>query len=85
MLTRTLLRFMIPPAEETVLRAEYASARIGKMIRHYAARGLQLLGLIVTGEALLNYFGDMGGLMMVATLGAGLFYLGWAVQPRKGE
>jgi hypothetical protein len=55
------------------------------MIRHYTARGLQLLGLIVTGEALLNYFGDMGGLMMVGSLGAGLFYIGWAVQPRKGE
>ena len=55
------------------------------MIRHYMARGFQLLGLIVTGEGLLNYFGDMGGLMMVATLGAGLFYIGWVVQPRKGS
>jgi hypothetical protein len=55
------------------------------MIRHYTARGLQLLGLIVTGEALLNYFGDMGGLMRVASLGAGLFYIGWFVQPRKGS
>jgi hypothetical protein len=53
------------------------------MIRHYIARGLQLLGLIVTGEALLNYFGDMGGLMRVASLGASLFYVGWFVQPRK--
>jgi hypothetical protein len=55
------------------------------MIRHYAARGLQLLGLILTGEALLNYFGDMGGLMKFASLGAGLFYIGWMVQPRKGS
>ena len=54
------------------------------MIRHYVARGLQLLGLIVTGEGLLNYFGDMGGLMKFASLGAGLFYIGWFVQPRKG-
>jgi len=53
------------------------------MIRHYAAMGLQLLGLIVTGEALLNYFGNMGGLMKVASLGVGLFYIGWYVQPRK--
>jgi len=27
----------------------------------------------------------MGGLMKVATLGAGLFYIGWVVQPRKGN
>jgi len=53
------------------------------MTRHYVARGLQLLGLIVTGEALLNYFGNMGGLMMVASVGAGLFYLGWFVQSRR--
>ena len=44
-----------------------------------------MLGLIVTGEALLNYFGDMGGLMKFATLGAGLFYIGRAVQARKGD
>ncbi len=55
------------------------------MIRQYVARGLQLLGLIVTGEALLIYFGDMGGLMKLASLGAGLFYIGWFVQPRKGS
>jgi hypothetical protein len=53
------------------------------MIRHYVARGLQLLGLIVTGEALLNYFGNMGGLMTVASLGAGLFFIGWLVQTSK--
>ncbi len=52
------------------------------MIRHYAAKGLQLLGLIVTGEALLNYFGEMGGLLKFASLGAGLFYVGWFVQSR---
>jgi len=52
------------------------------MIRHYAAKGLQLLGLIVTGEALLNYFGDMVGLLKFASLGAGLFYVGWFVQSR---
>jgi hypothetical protein len=53
------------------------------MIRHYAARGLQLLGLIVTGEALLVYFGDMGGLLKFASLGAGLFYIGRFVEPRQ--
>ena len=55
------------------------------MIRHYAAKGLQLLGLIVTGEALLIYFGDMGGLLKFASLGAGLFYAGWLVEPRNGK
>jgi hypothetical protein len=55
------------------------------MIRHYVARGLQLLGLIVTGEALLVYFGDMGGLMKMATVGAGLFYAGRIIQPKKGN
>src|SRR5438876_4268656 len=56
--------------------------RISRMIRHYAAKGLQLLGLIVTGEALLNSFGDMGALLKFASLGAGLFYVGWFVQSR---
>ena len=55
------------------------------MIRHYTAMGLQLLGLILTGEALLIYFGDMGGLMKVATLGAGIFYAGWFIRPRTGK
>jgi hypothetical protein len=55
------------------------------MIRHYAAMGLQLLGLILTGEALLIYFGDMGGLMKVASLGAGIFYAGWMIRPRAGK
>jgi hypothetical protein len=55
------------------------------MIRHYTALGLQLLGLILTGEALLVYFGDMGGLMKVATLGAGIFYVGWFIRPRTGK
>lgn len=54
------------------------------MIRHYTAMGLQLLGLIVTGEALLLHFGQMGPLMKTASLGAGLFYAGRLLQPRKG-
>jgi len=55
------------------------------MIRHYAAAGLQLLGLIVTGEALLLYFGQMGPLMMTASVGAGLFYDGYFIKPRTGN
>jgi hypothetical protein len=53
------------------------------MIRHYLAMGLQLLGLIVTGEALLMYFGEMGPLMKTASLGAGLFYAGWFMRPAR--
>jgi hypothetical protein len=44
--------------------------------------GLQLLGLILTGEALLLYFGQMGPLMKTASLGAGLFFAGRMIQPR---
>ena len=58
--------------------------RRGSMIRHYTAMGLQLLGLILTGEALLIYFGDMGGLMKAASVGAGIFYAGWIIRPRTG-
>ena len=53
------------------------------MIRQYAAMGLQLLGLIVTGEALLLYFGEMGPLMKTASIGAGLFYAGRFIRPRS--
>ena len=55
------------------------------MLRHYAAMGLQLLGLILTGEALLLYFGDMGPLMETASIGAGLFYAGWIIRPRTAK
>lgn len=54
------------------------------MIRQYTATGLQLLGLILTGEALLLYFGDMGPLMRTSAVGAGLFYLGYFIRPNKG-
>jgi hypothetical protein len=47
--------------------------------------GLQLLGLIVTGEALLVYFGQMGPMMKTASLGAGLFYAGRFIGARKGK
>src|SRR5262249_720047 len=53
------------------------------MIRHYTAMGLQSLGLILTGEALLLYFGQMGPLMKTASLGAGLFYAGRFLQARR--
>jgi hypothetical protein len=54
------------------------------MIRHYAAMGLQLLGLILTGEALL-YFGQMGPLMKTASNGACLFYAGYLIRPRVAK
>jgi len=46
---------------------------------------LQLLGLIVTLESLVLYFGDMGPMMMTATLGAGLFYAGYFIRPQKEQ
>lgn len=54
------------------------------MIRQYASKGLQLLGLIVVGEALLLYFGKMGPMMYTAAAGIGLFYVGRMIG-RKGE
>jgi len=53
------------------------------MIRHYAGMDLQLLGLILTGESLLLYFGQMGPLMKTASVGVGLFYAGRFIRPRK--
>jgi hypothetical protein len=53
------------------------------MIRQYAGVGLQLLGLILTGESLLLYFGQMGPLMMTASVGVALFYAGRLIRPRK--
>ena len=46
---------------------------------------LQLLGLIVTLESLVLYFGDMGPMMITATLGFGLFYAGYFIKPQKGQ
>jgi len=55
------------------------------MLRHYIATGLQLLGLILTGEALLLYFGQQGPLMKVAGVGAGLFYAGRLLRQENGR
>jgi hypothetical protein len=45
---------------------------------------LQLLGLIVTAEAMVMYLGDMVPMTMLATLGIGLFYAGYFIRPQKG-
>lgn len=55
-----------------------------RMIRYYAGTGLQIIGLIVTLEALLIYFGDMGPMMTTASIGAGIFYTGWFIRPKDG-
>src|SRR5712691_2602168 len=70
---------------QAMREASRKGAAINEMIRHYSAMGLQLLGLIVTGEALLLYFGQMGPLMKTASVGAGLFYAGWFIRPRIGN
>jgi hypothetical protein len=59
--------------------------RIDGIMRRSIAAVLQLLGLIVTAESLVLYFGDMGPMMMTATLGAGLFYAGYFIRPQKGQ
>src|SRR5829696_4421227 len=59
--------------------------RIEGVMRRSIASILQLLGLIVTAESLVLYFGDMGPMMITATLGAGLFYAGHFIRPQKGQ
>ena len=59
--------------------------RIDSSMRRSIATVLQLLGLIVTAESLVLYFGDMGPMMMTASLGAGLFYAGYFIRPQKGQ
>lgn len=58
--------------------------RIDAIMRRSIASVLQLLGLIVTAESLVLYFGDMGPMMITATVGAGLFYAGHFIRPQKG-
>ena len=58
--------------------------RIDDVMRRSIATILQLLGLIVTAESLVLYFGDMGPLMMASTVGLGLFYAGYFIRPQKG-
>ena len=55
------------------------------MIRQYASTGLQLLGLIVVGESLLLYFGDMGPMMYTASAGLLLFYAGRWIGGGRGK
>lgn len=54
------------------------------MIRYYAAVGLQIVGLFVTLDAMILYFGDMGPLLRMGAIGVGVFYAGRLIQP-KGE
>jgi len=54
-------------------------------MRRNIATVLQLLGLIVTAESLVLYFGNMGPMMTTASLGAGLFYAGYFIRAKKGQ
>lgn len=47
-----------------------------EVIRYYLGRGLQLLGLVLTAESLILYFGKMGPMMVLAAAGVGVFYAG---------
>ena len=60
-----------------------ASIRV-EMIRYYVAIGLQLVGLIITLEAFVLYFGDMGPMMRTAVVGIGIFYAGRYIRPEDG-
>jgi hypothetical protein len=51
------------------------------MIRYYTAMGLQIVGLLVTLDALLLYFGEMGPLLRMGTVGVGVFYIGRLMRP----
>jgi len=59
------------------------------MVRYYAARALQLAGLILTGEAMLMYFGasadKMDPLLRTASIGVAIFCAGYFLQPSKGS
>jgi hypothetical protein len=52
------------------------------MIRYYVAIGLQLVGLLLTLEALIIYFGEMGPMMRLAFVGIGVFYAGRFIRPK---
>jgi hypothetical protein len=56
------------------------------MVRYYAARGLQLAGLILTGEAMLVYFGapadKMDPLLRTASIG-GTLCAGYFFNPQR--
>ena len=67
------------------MRRSEIHTRIDDIMRRSIAAVLQLLGLIVTAESLVLYFGDMGPMMMTASLGAGLFYAGYFIRPQKGQ
>ena len=54
------------------------------MIRYYAAMGLQIVGLFITLESMILYFGDMGPLLRMGTVGVGVFYAGRLLQA-KGD
>ena len=44
---------------------------------YYAGRLLQLTGLVITGETLLVYFGQMMPLLRGSLVGVAVFYLGY--------
>jgi len=52
------------------------------MIRYYTGLGLQIVGLFITLESLILYFGEMGPLMRTGAIGVGVFYTGRLIQPR---
>jgi hypothetical protein len=53
------------------------------MIRYYTAMGLQIVGLLITLDALILHFGEMGPLLRMGTVGVGIFYAGRLMRPAE--
>lgn len=49
------------------------------MILYYTGRLLQLAGIFITGETLINYFGQMMPLLRGSLIGVAVFYLGYSL------
>ena len=54
------------------------------MIGYYTGRLLQLAGLVITGETLLVYFGQMMPLLRGSLIGVAVFYLGYFLARKFG-
>jgi hypothetical protein len=54
------------------------------MVGYYTGRFLQLAGLVITGETLIVYFGQMMPLLKGSLAGVVLFYAGYFLVERFG-
>jgi hypothetical protein len=54
------------------------------VIGYYSGRLLQLAGLVITGETLLVYFGQMMPLLRGSLIGVTVFYAGYFLVKKYG-